>query len=103
MVAPITRASARMGSASASSAKPLANVTNRPERSAFGNGLAPQAGLPPLSVGSIQIWKIRVVASSRLYSAWRTPEPADITWTSPAAVRPSLPMESLWVIAPSRT
>src|ERR1700686_3285153 len=39
-----TRASARIGSASLSSAKPLAMVTKLPERSAFGNGLAPQVG-----------------------------------------------------------
>ena len=45
-VAPSTRASARIGSAS-SSAKPLASVTKRPERSVFGKGLAPQEGVPP--------------------------------------------------------
>ena len=32
-----------------------------------------------------------------------TPVPADMICTSPASVRPSLPMLSLWVIAPSRT
>jgi len=84
-------------------AEPLARATKRPERSALGNGLAPHAGFPPLSVGSIQIWKIRVVSGSRLYSAWRTPLPALITCTSPASVRPLLPRLSSWVMAPSRT
>jgi len=65
--------------------------------------IAAGTGFPPCCVGRIQIWKIRVASSSRLYSEWRTPEPADITWTSPAAVRPVLPIASLWVIAPSRT
>ena len=54
-VAPRTRASVRIGRASLSLAKPLANVTNRPDRSDFGNGLAPQDGWPPCRVGSIQI------------------------------------------------
>ena len=39
-----------------------------PERSDFGNGLAPQVGWPPFVVGSIQIWKIFVFEGSRLYS-----------------------------------
>ena len=46
-VAPSTRASARIGSASPSPAKPLASGTKRPERSDLGNGLAPQDGSPP--------------------------------------------------------
>jgi hypothetical protein len=50
-----TRASARIGSASLSALKPLAMVTNLPERSDFGNGLAPHVGWPPSVVGSIQI------------------------------------------------
>jgi hypothetical protein len=50
-----TRASARIGSASLSSSKPLAMVTKLPERSDFGKGLAPQVGWPPSVVGSIQI------------------------------------------------
>jgi hypothetical protein len=86
-----TRASARIGSASVSELNPLAMVTSLPERSDFGNGFAPQQGCPPCLLGSIQIWKIRVVPGSRLYSEWRTPEPALITWTSPASVRPLLP------------
>ena len=45
-VAPITRASERIGSAPVSSAKPLAIVTIRPERSVLGNGLAPHVGFP---------------------------------------------------------
>jgi DNA-binding transcriptional LysR family regulator len=90
IVAPITLASARMRSASSSSSNPLASVTKRPDRSPLGNGFAPQDGLPPLSVGSIQIWNRRVVSSSRLYSECRTPEPADITCTSPASVRPGI-------------
>src|SRR5438067_1016070 len=28
---------------------------------------------------------MRVSSASRLYSAWRIPDPADITWSSPAA------------------
>jgi hypothetical protein len=36
----------RIGSASVSSAKPLAIVTIRPERSVLGNGLAPDVGFP---------------------------------------------------------
>ena len=50
----------RRGSAArhSSPATPLAMVTNLPERSDFGNGLAPQVGWPPLVLGSIQIWKI---------------------------------------------
>ena len=51
-------------------------------------------GLPPVERGSIQIWNSVVGSFSRLYSAWRTPEPALITWTSPAPVRPALPIES---------
>ena len=47
---------------------PLAMVTSLPERSDFGNGLAPQVGWPPFVVGSIQIWKIFVFDGSRLYS-----------------------------------
>src|SRR3984893_953264 len=39
-----TRASARIGSASLSPSMPLAMVTKLPERSGFGNGLAPQGG-----------------------------------------------------------
>jgi hypothetical protein len=52
---------------------------------------------------SIQIWNKVVASSSRLYSACMTPVPALITCTSPAAVRPLLPIESWWVIAPVRT
>jgi hypothetical protein len=44
-------------------------LTKRPERSVFGKGLAPQEGVPPV-VGWIQIWKIRVVSFSSLYSEW---------------------------------
>src|SRR5487761_2137035 len=69
----LRRASARIGSASLSSAKPLAMVTKLPERSDFGNGFAPQVGWPPSVVGSIQIWKILVGFGSRLYSEWRMP------------------------------
>ena len=69
----------RIGSASLSAAKPLANATNRPVLSALGNGFAPHAGWPPASLGIIQIWKIFVVALSRLYSEWRMPAPALIT------------------------
>ena len=94
---------AMIGSASASPAKPLASGTKRPERSPLGNGLAPQEGLPPPTLGSIQIWKMRVVSGSRLNSAWRMPLPALITCTSPASVRPLLPRLSWWVIAPVRT
>ena len=38
--------------------------------------MAPQLGLPPDRAGSIQIWNSVVGSSSRLYSAWRTPDPA---------------------------
>ena len=69
-------------------------VTSLPERSDFGNGLAPQVGWPPFVVGSIQIWKILVCVGSRLYSEWRMPLPALITCTSPASVRPLLPRMS---------
>jgi hypothetical protein len=69
---------------------------------AFGNGREPQVGSPRAS-GMIQIWKMRVVSFSTLYSAWRMPLPALITCTSPASVRPLLPRLSSWVIAPSRT
>jgi type I restriction enzyme S subunit len=89
--------------ASSSPSKPLASVTKRPERSPFGKGCEPQAGEPPVWLGLIQIWKIRVGFCSRLYSACRMPAPALITCTSPASVRPSFPRLSLWVIAPSRT
>ena len=37
-----------------------------PERSDFGNGLAPQDGWPPCVVGSIQIWKILVLVGSQI-------------------------------------
>jgi len=43
------------------------------------------------SAGWIQIWNSSVASSSRLYSECSMPRPADITWTSPASVRPSLP------------
>src|SRR5262252_408929 len=102
-VAPSTRARARIGSASLSLSNPLASVTKRPERSALGNGCDPHAGEPPLELGMIQIWKIRVGCRSRLYSACLIPVPALITWTSPASVRPWLPRLSLCVTAPSRT
>ena len=45
----------------------------------------------------------KVGADSRLYSAWRTPVPALITWTAPASVLPTLPIDSWCVIAPVRT
>src|ERR1700730_16537442 len=60
-VAPSTRASARMGSASRSVSIPLARVMNRPKRSFLGKGCAPQRGSSPRLVGWIQIWKIFVV------------------------------------------
>jgi len=81
----------------------LMTATKRPERFHFGNGLAPQPGLPPRLDGWIQIWKIFVVLGSKLYSEWRIPLPALITCTSPASVRPSLPRLSRCVIAPCRT
>ena len=93
----------RIGNASASSLSPLANATRRPARSPFGKGRVPQLGGPPRLVGMIQIWKIFVGSFSWLYSAWRMPDPADITCTSPATVRPLLPRLSSWLIAPSRT
>ena len=65
--------------------------------------MAPQPGRTPRSSVSTQIWNKVVSSSSRLYSAWTTPEPALITWTSPAPVRPLFPIESWWVIAPVRT
>src|ERR1700721_2422157 len=46
MVAPITRASARIGSAS-SPGMPLARVTNRPERSDFGTAPRAPGARPP--------------------------------------------------------
>ena len=61
--------------------------------------LRPYQGRP----GSIQIWKICVVSSSWLNSACMMPVPADITCTSPASVRPSLPMLSRCSSAPSST
>ena len=82
---------------------PLARVTNLPERSPLGKGLVPQEAFSPWRLGKIQIWKICVAVGSRLYSEWRTPLPALITCTSPATVRPLLPMLSWWVMAPSRT
>src|SRR5205085_842448 len=60
-VASEIRASVRIGSASVSSEKPLASVTNWPERSLLGKGLAPHEGFSPCVFGSIQIWTIRVV------------------------------------------
>ncbi|MOA57498.1 hypothetical protein D3C78_1816910 [compost metagenome] len=65
--------------------------------------MAPQEGASPCWSGMIQIWKILLVTSSRLYSEWAMPVPALITWTSPAAVRPWLPRLSRWLMAPSRT
>jgi hypothetical protein len=62
-VAPRTRASVRIFSASGSS-KPLARVTKRPERSPLGKGLAPQVGAPPRWVVRILIWNSLVVSSS---------------------------------------
>jgi hypothetical protein len=53
--------------------------------------------------GVIQIWKMRVLASSLLNSECAMPDPADITCTSPASVRPLLPWLSSCVMAPSRT
>ena len=103
-VAPSTRAAVRMGRASSSPGRPLARATKLPERSPLGKGLAPQdGGCWPRSSGMIQIWKIRVVSFSWLYSEWRMPVPALITCTSPASVRPLLPRLSWWVMAPSRT
>ena len=101
-VAPSTFASALMVRLP-SSGSPLASSWKAPLRDSFGNGIAPQlGGADGLSV-SIHIWKSVVSSSSRLYSAWVTPVPALITWTSPAAVRPLLPIESWCVIAPVRT
>src|SRR5262249_24261935 len=65
--------------------------------------LAPHDGSPPSFSGSIQIWKMRVGMGSRLYSAWRMPEPALVTCTSRASVRPLWPRLSSCVIAPWRT
>ncbi|MCY1250822.1 hypothetical protein D9M72_645000 [compost metagenome] len=65
--------------------------------------MAPQDGVPPRTVGWIQIWKMRVTSFSRLYSECTMPLPALITCTSPASVRPLLPRLSWWVIAPWRT
>ncbi|MNI87540.1 hypothetical protein D3C73_1447470 [compost metagenome] len=78
-------------------------MVKRPERSLLGNSRWPQDGWAPGRSVSIQIWNRVVSSFSMLYSAWRTPVPALITWTSPAAVRPVLPMESWWVMAPVRT
>ena len=78
----------------------LASGTKRPERSDLGNGLAPQDGSPPLPSGSIQIWNSVVGTGSRFNSAWRMPEPALITCTSPASVRPLWPRLSSCVMAP---
>ena len=97
------RASARIGSASSPSGSPLARISHWPERVPRGNSRMPQSGSPPALSGRIQIWNSVVSSSSRLYSAWATPVPALITCTSPAAVRPSLPIESLWLTAPART
>ena len=66
----------------------LASVTKLPARSALGNFFAPQLGCAPRRSVSTQIWKSVVCSFSRLYSAWRTPVPADMTCTSPASVRP---------------
>jgi hypothetical protein len=49
-VAPNTRARARIESASLSMLKPLASVTKRRERSAFGNDCDPQTGAPRQAV-----------------------------------------------------
>src|SRR5690606_39790098 len=73
-VAAARRASARIGSASAGSfSSPLARVMKAPARSSRGKALVPQDGGRHLWSGMIQIWKMRVGSSSRLYSLWRMP------------------------------
>ena len=53
-----------------------------------GRAWRPRSARRRAASGMIQIWKIRVVPGSRLYSACWMPVPALITCTSPASVRP---------------